>query len=370
MNVLVIGGAGVTGTPIVQQLLARGCHVTVLHRGLHRADLPNSVERIQADPYARDGLSAALNGKHFDAVIATYGRLRYVAQQLLGVTERLISVGGAAPVYKGWGEMMAANPWETMQPTPLFLTENHPLASAETVDPFSLAVRKTENDILQFQHDGYFNVTHFRYPLVYGTNNICPAEWGLIRRARDKRRALILPAGGLTLISRGFAENIAHAILLALENPSASAGQIYNICDEQLLFNQQWVSLLSEIMQHHFDTVDIPFSALPSGFRATPPQLLYRHHCVLSIEKIKAQLGYRDVVSVEEALVRVVKHYWDNPLAADSEAAKNLGDPFDYAYEDAFIAAWKKHDAHFVTERDALPAPKVVWQHPYQQAAK
>ncbi|HNE27149.1 MAG TPA: hypothetical protein PLH12_08420, partial [Pseudomonadales bacterium] len=79
---------------------------------------------------------------------------------------------------------------------------------------------------------------------------------------------------------------------------------------------------------------------------------------------------YRDVVSVEEALVRVVKHYWDNPLAADSEAAKNLGDPFDYAYEDAFIAAWKKHDAHFVTERDALPAPNVVWQHPYQQATK
>lgn len=370
MKILVIGGAGVTGTPIVRQLLARGCDVTILHRGVHRANLPDSVARIQADPYAKDGLAAALAGKRFDTVIATYGRLRYVAQQLLGITDRLISVGGAAPVYKGWGEMMAPNPWETTRPTPLFLAEDHPLASAETADPFSLAVRKTEQDVLGFHAAGHFNVTHFRYPLVYGPNNICPAEWGLIRRAREKRHTLILPAGGLTLVSRGFAENVAHAVVLAAENPSASAGQVYNICDDSLLYNQQWVTLLGEIMNHRFDTIDIPFSALPPGFRATPPQLLYRHHCVLDISKIKQQLGYRDIVTVEEALARTVKYYMNNPLTDGSEAEQNLGDPFDYAYEDAFIAAWQQHGADFAAARDALPAPKVVWKHPYQQPAQ
>ncbi|MEZ5436231.1 MAG: hypothetical protein R3E67_06820 [Pseudomonadales bacterium] len=40
---------------------------------------------------------------------------------------------------------------------------------------------------------------------------------GLIRRARDKRHTLDFTADGLTMISRGFAENIAHAIMLALE---------------------------------------------------------------------------------------------------------------------------------------------------------
>lgn len=370
MKILVIGGAGVTGTVIVRQLLARGYDVTILHRGVHTPALPDSVARIHADPYAKDGLTAALEGKHFDVVIATYGRLRHVAQQLVGITTRLISVGGAAPVYKGWGEMMAPNPWETTQPTPLFLGEDHPLASAETADPFSMAVRKTEQDVLGFHQAGHFNVTHFRYPLVYGPNNICPAEWGLIRRAREKRTPLVLPAGGLTLVSRGFADNIAHAIVLAVENPTASAGQIYNICDEQLIFNQQWVTLLGDIMNHRFDTIDIPFSALPSGFRATPPQLLYRHHCVLDISKIKQQLGYRDVVTVEEALERTVKYYMENPLADGSEAEQNLGDPFDYAYEDAFIAAWQIHGENFAAARDALPAPKVVWKHPYQQPAK
>ena len=90
----------------------------------------------------------------------------------------------------------------------------------------------------------------------------------------------------------------------------------------------------------------------------------------MDINKIKQQLGYRDVVSVEEALERTVKYYMDNPLADGSEAEQNLGDPFDYAYEDAFISAWEKLGQDFAAARDALPAPKVVWKHPYQQPKK
>ncbi len=368
MKVLVIGGAGVTGTVIVRNLLARGCAVTILHRGVHKPDLPDSVARIIADPNDKESLAVALEGKQFDVAIAMYGRLRHVAQVLVGKTARLISVGGAAPVYKGWGEMMAPNPWETTQPTPLFLAENHPLSRADTEDRFSQMVRKTEDEVMALHAQGLFNVTHFRYPLVYGPNNICPAEWGLIRRAREKRVPLIMPAGGLTMVSRGFSENVAHAITLAVEKPQACAGEIYNVCDDRLLCNQQWVEMLGEILQHRFETVSIPFDALPAGFRATPPQLLYRHHCVMDIGKLKQQLGYRDVVSVEEALARTVDYYLSNPLADGSEAEQNLGDPFDYAYEDAFIAAWQQNSADFAAAVQQLPAPKVVWKHPYQQA--
>jgi nucleoside-diphosphate-sugar epimerase len=367
MKVLVIGGAGITGTPIVHGLLKRGCEVTILHRGTRVVDLPATVKRIHADPYAKDSIKPALDGKQFDVAIATYGRLRYVAQALVGHTARLISVGGAAPIYKGWGEMTADNPWETTKPTPLFLGEDHPLATEETDDRFSQMVRKTENDVMALHQQGLLNVTHFRYPLVYGSNNICPAEWCLIRRAREKRKPLMMPAGGLTLVSRGFAENIAHAILLAVENPQAAAGQIYNIADETVLHNHQWVSLVSEMLGHRFEPVDIPFDCLPPGFRCTPPQLLYRHHCVADISKIKQQLGYRDVVPVEEALQRTVSYYMANPLAPESVPEQNLGDPFDYAYEDAFIEAWHSLRHNFKENIAKLPAPKVIWKHPYSQ---
>lgn len=367
MNVLLVGGAGVTGTMIARQLLETGCAVTILHRGVHAAALPDSVTRITADPYHLESLTAALSGQHFDAVVALYGRLRYVMQALHGVTARVVTIGGAAPVYRGWGDMMAPNPWETTQPTPLFLTEDHPLASAETADRFSQVVRKTEQEALALHRQGVFNVTHFRYPLVYGPNNICPAEWGLVRRAREGRRPLIVPGGGLTVVSRGYAENVAHAIVLALQQPSASAGEVYNVCDAQVLSNAEWVSAVGDVLGHAFEVVSMPFEALPAGFRATPPQLLYRHHCVLSIDKLKQQLGYQDRVSVAEALARTVQWYQSHPLAPDSEAEQNLGDPFDYAYEDAFIAAWQQHATAFSSTVQQLPAPNVVWKHPYQQ---
>jgi len=370
MKILIVGGAGVTGSVIVQQLLKEGCEVTVLGRGQRalpftQGPFADNVKTLVADPYAKDNIAPVVEGKHFDAAIVTYGRLRYVAQALVGHTTRLISVGGAAPIYKGWGDMMAPNPWETTSPTPLFLAEDHPLASASTEDRFSLAVRKTESDVMALHQQGLLNVTHFRYPLVYGPNNICPAEWGIIRRAREGRKKMILPNGGATLVSRGFAENIAHGVLLALKNPSASAGQIYNICDVETLHNYEWVEKLSVLLNHPFEFIDIPFSLLPSGFRATPPQLLYRHHCVLSVNKLQQQLGYRDVVSVDEALQRTVAYYQNNPLPAGDIAEQNLGDPFDYAYEDTLIALWQHHRDDFMEKVKNLSAPKVIWKHPY-----
>ena len=365
MKILMIGGAGVTGSVIVHKLLEQGCEVTVLGRGQRPLPAARGLKQLVADPYAKDSLPPVLAGLTFDAAIATYGRLRYVAQALVGHTTRLVSVGGAAPIYQGWGDMMAPNPWETTSPTPLFLGEDHPLASAPTEDRFSLAVRKTESDVMELHRQGALNVTHFRYPLVYGPNNICPAEWGLVRRAREKRQRLIVPGGGLTLVSRGYSENVAHGVLLALQQPRASAGQVYNICDVEVLHNRQWLDTLSRLLGHPFEAIDIPFACLPAGFRATPPQLLYRHHCVMSTQKLQQQLGYRDVVSVEEALQRTVHWYQQHPLAAGDVAEQNLGDPFDYAYEDALIALWQNQREDFARAAARLPAPQVIWKHPY-----
>lgn len=367
MNALVIGGAGATGSVIVGGLLERGCAVTLLNRGVHEPDVPESVARLRADPFSLEALQAALDGRHFDVVIAMYGVLRHVAAALKGRTERLISVGGLAPIFKGWGEMTSINPWETTQPTPLALEEDHPLSTAEGIDRFAGAVRKAEHVVMQAHAEGHFNATHFRYPLVYGPNNICPAEWGIIRRVRDGRRRLIVPGGGLTIVARGFADNMAHAILLAFEQPDASAGQIYNVCDARMQYNHEWVDMLSAITGHEFERTAIPFHLLPEGFRATPPQLLYRHHWAPSVDKIKAQLGYRDIVGTEEALARTVKWYMEHPLAVGAEEEQNLGDPFDYEYEDRVIAAFERLEAGFREEIAELPHKQTVWRHPYQK---
>lgn len=365
MKALVIGGAGATGIHIVAQLLKRDYQVSIMHRGMHVPDFPEHVERIVANPFTREGLQEGLEGREFDLVVATYGKLKYVAEALVGRTGRLISVGGAAPVYKGFGEMTSLNPWETTHPTPLFLREDHPLASAEGIDSFAEVVRKTEAWVMEHHNNGDYNASHFRYPLVYGPCNICPAEWAIIRRVRDKRKPLILPAGGLAMVSRGYSENVAHAIALAVDQPEASAGQIYNICDDEILYNYEWVARLGEIMDHHFETVHVPFELLPEGFRATATQLLYRHHAILDISKARVQLGYRDIVSVDTALERTVKWYMDNPIPPGGEAELNLGDPFDYDYEDQVIALYRQQLQSMQGDIAGMESKEVAWHHPY-----
>jgi hypothetical protein len=174
----------------------------------------------------------------------------------------------------------------------------------------------------------------------------------------------------MTLLSRGFAENIAHGIMLAVDNPAASAGQSYNICDERVLSNREWIRLIDQVMNHEFEFIEIPFEVLPSGFHAAPTQVLFPYHRVMDITKIKQQLGYQDVVSSERAIELTVKWYLENPLPPGGEREKNMGDPFDYAGEDQFIQIYS-------TARDQLrqqlaqgPDTATVWRHPYAHPQK
>ncbi len=370
MKALVVGGAGSTGSPIVDGLMQRGYRVTVLHRGLHEADLPSEVEHIHADPHWRDSVAEALDGKTFDAVVAIYGRLRHFAEILRGKTPRLVSVGGALAVYKGWMRITDTNPFQSMEESPVPVSEDHPLAAAPGVDHFSQQVRESEQLVMKYHQQGEYIATHFRYPSVYGPRHLAAPEWAIIRRARDGRRHVIAPGGGMVIVSRGFSDNLAHAVMLALDNPQASGGQIYNISDDCMMYNREWVEALSQILDHSFELVEMPFEILPKGFRAAPPLLLFRYHRVMDITKVKQQLGYRDLVPVEKALETTVKWYLDRPPEPRGELEQNLGDPFDYAYEDRLIEIYRNYCSTIVDEFAQVPAREVVWRHPYPHPQK
>jgi hypothetical protein len=174
----------------------------------------------------------------------------------------------------------------------------------------------------------------------------------------------------MSLLSRGFADNVANGIMLAVDNPTASAGQIYNICDERVLYNREWVRIIAQIMNHEFEFVEIPFDLLPPGFRAAPTQTLFRYHRVMDIGKIKEQLAYRDIVPVHQALELTVKWYSENPLPPGGEMEQNLGDPFDYAYEDQLIQIYKAGHEQLQRELKKASGAKVTWRHPYPHPQK
>jgi len=365
MKALMIGGTGATGPYIIDGLLKRDYEVTLLHRGMHEADLPAEVKHIHADPHWAEKLHEALEGKKFDLVVADYGRLRRIAEVIKGLTSRLISVGGALAIYKGWMRISEPHPWHYMEESPVPIKEDDPLATAPGVDHFSERARAAEQAVMEGHQQGYYNATHFRYPIIYGPRHPGPAEWCIIRRIKEGRKQIIVPGGGMALISRGFAENMAHGILLAVDNPTASEGQIYNITDERVLTTREWIRLVAQVLNHEFEFVEIPFNMLRHDFNNTPTQALFPYHRVQDITKIKEQLGYREVVPVDKGMELSVRWLLENPLVRDGEIEKSLGDPFDYAVEDRLIQIYNTAKEQLTQQFWEAPGAEISWRHPY-----
>lgn len=331
MNALVIGGTGPTGHFIVNGLHRRGFDVSILHTGNHElAENPEDIEHIHTDPYSIDALTTALEGRTFDVCIAAYGRLRATAELLAGRVGKFVSIGGV-PAYRGYMYPSIDAPAGLPVPT----REDAALVGEPELDEKGYRIVRTEESLFRAQPDA----AHFRYPYVYGPYQLVPREWCIVRRIRDDRDVIILPDDGLTLQSFGYAKNLAHAVLLAVDHPERSAGQIYNCADEETLTLRQVVEITAAALAHPLEIVSMPWAvAVPARPLIMQPLPTHR---VLDISKAREQLGYRDVVPAREAIARTARWLNEHPPKPGALEETCLQDPFDYAAEDRLIASWR-----------------------------
>ncbi len=327
---LVVGGTGPTGPHVVNGLIERGYQVTILHSGRHESDLvPSQVNHLHTDAFDVTQVARILNGSSFDLVVSMYGRLRDLAALFEGRCQRFISVGGA-PVYRGFG-WPAANLPVGM---PIPAREEDPRAGAGD-NPKVLKMGETE-DVVFAHHP---SATHLRYPRLYGPGQVQPKEWSIVRRLLDGRSRMIVADGGLTITVLAYARNAAHALLTAVDRPEKAAGRIVNVTDERNVTMAQWITLLAQGLEREIELVSLPWvlarPAWPWG-EAT------HHHRVLSTELLRSELGYRDVLGVEEALPATARWLADHPVERGSVTEAGLQDAFDYQAEDRLMDAWHK----------------------------
>ena len=326
---LVIGGTGPTGPHVVEGLLKKGYEVAVLHRGLHEVEYSQKIEHIHVDPFAPDAINA-LGTRKFDVVCSMYGRLRQIAEAMRGKTARFLGITG--PDYLGTFKT-SDNPEELLMPIP----ESAPLINDPNIWKIGYLIGLGEQVVMKAHQAGGYSATIFRYPMIYGPRQLPPKEWSIIKRILAKRKKLILPDGGLVLRSRAYAENAAHALLLAIDHPE-SGGQIYNVAEEGTMTLRQWVDAIAMEMGHEFEYIDMPWAlAKPSQMWATS-----EFHMVLDITKIRKELGYKDVVPTREGLKRTVQWLLDNRPEPGGEVEHQLRDPFNYDIEDKMMAEWEK----------------------------
>ena len=348
---LVVGGTGPTGPFIVNGLRERGFRVTIFHRGTHEiAEIPDDVEHIHGDPHFAETIAAALAGRTFDLTVASYGRLRLLASALAGRTARFIGIGGYA-AYRGWVDPFALSPAGMASPVP----EEAPVVATEQEQRFAWLIAETEKTI--FAHHPHATV--FRYPYVYGPYQIRPREWSIIRRLLDGRREIIVPHHGMHLSMHGWAGNLGHAVLLAVDKPEAAAARVYNCGDLEQLTLAQVVEVIAASLGKACEVIPVPYAvAGPHRGMVLSPL----GHQLLDLTRIRNELGYRDVLGVRDALARTARWYVDNPPPKGGDVERTLGDPFDYAAEDRLIAAYRKGLAAMMA---VYPDAQALAWHPY-----
>jgi nucleoside-diphosphate-sugar epimerase len=340
MRILVIGGTGFVGLPVVQQLSLQGHTILVVHRGQTQANLSSEmqhllIDRTQLQEYLQDFQRFAPEVV-LDMIPYTQQDAQIVMETFHGLAQRVVAIS-SGDVTRAYGRVICIEPGPVEQ---VPLTEETPLR--EKLYPYRGEKPRSRDDPEHWKDD-YEKIlvertvmsdptlpaTILRLPMVYGPRDQQHRLFAYLKRMDDLRPAIIL---GERLArwrwSRGYVGNVAAAIALAVTD-SRATGRIYHVCEEPTLTEKEWVQAIGKAAGWNGTIITLPEEQLPERLARkinTSQDLLY------DITRIRQELGYREPISLDEALKETIAWQRANP-PGDVDA--NL---FDYALEDAVLA--------------------------------
>jgi nucleoside-diphosphate-sugar epimerase len=344
MRVLVLGGTGFIGPYVVRRLEASGHTVTIAHTGRHEAELPATVRHIH-DPaltrtnrHAWPKAAAALQRIEPEVVVDMAPMTEQDAQAAVslfaGVAGRMVAIS-SVDVYRAYGRLLGTEPGP-MDQVPL--DEAAPVRAR--LYPFRGETPRPPDDPRRWQDD-YDKIlveravlgeprlpgTVLRLPMVYGPGDGHRFHW-LVKRLSDKRPAILMEeAQASWRWTKGYVENVADAIALAVTDGRPGGG-IYNVGESETLTEAEWADLIGRIAGWEGEVLPVPRDLLPDHLW---PKIDTRQDLEVSTARLRNDLGYREAVPRDEALRRTIAWEQANPPEHLDPAQ------FDYAAEDAVL---------------------------------
>jgi nucleoside-diphosphate-sugar epimerase len=340
MRVLILGGTGFIGPYVVRRLHELGREVTVFHRGQTPADLPPDIRQMRGDrrelAHFRQEFAALAPDVVLDMFPFVERDARTVVDMMKGIAGRVVALS-SQDVYRAYGRLLRIEPGP---PDPTPLTEDAPLR--ERLYPYRQETPRAADDPERWRDD-YDKIpvervylsepdlpgTILRLPMVYGPRDEQHRTLEYLKRMDDGRPAILLDqAVAGWRWTRGYVENVANAIVLAVTQQVA-AGRVYNIGEPEALTMAEWVAAIGRAAGWAGEVVAVPADRLPEPMRAG---LDTRQDLVADSTRIRQELGYGERVPRDEALVRSIAWQRANP-PADVDPAQ-----YDYAADDAILA--------------------------------
>jgi nucleoside-diphosphate-sugar epimerase len=242
---LVIGGTLFIGRALVEQLLARGDEVVILHRGA-TTPFGARVGEIRCDRNDVAAVQAALSGNRFDVVYDN------VYDWQRGTTADQVSAAASAAASDRLRRYVFTSSVAVYGEGAS--DEDGPLVSSDYPNPYSAQKADSERALFELQRTG-IPVCTLRPAFIYGPHNPFDREaffWDRIVAGRP----VVVPGDGLRTMQWVHVRDVARAAVLAAGNDHAS-GRAYNLASYPAITQIEYVRLLASIAGKHVDLVHI-----------------------------------------------------------------------------------------------------------------
>ena len=338
MRILVIGGNGFIGAPLVRELSDLGHEVRVFHRSGGSAAA--NVRQIRGDRNRlteyREEIASFAPAVVVDLILSSGRQATELIEAMRGVAERLVAIS-SMDVYRAWGVIHGVE-HGALEPLPI--TEKSPLRTTRQLYPPETL--KMMAGTFSWLDDSYDKVaveevimgqrellgTVLRLPMVYGPGDPLHRFFPLLKRISDGRSfALLADDLAAWRGPRGYVENIAHAIAIAATS-DRSAGQTYNVCEAPALSEIRWQKRIAQQAGWTGTFVVLPRKQIPKHL-LQPGNAL--QHVVVSSKRIRSELLYQESVGADEAIRRTIGWERQNPPSIINSQQ------FDYESEDAAL---------------------------------
>ena len=320
MRVIVLGGTRFIGRATVEELVAAGHELMIVHRGqLEPADMPAArhVHCARADLQSH---RQELTAFRADVVIDCLALTRSDAEGALSAipdVKRWIVIS-SADVYRGFGAVLADR-----ETDPVPITEESPVRGERYPYRGRLAGRE-DYDKLDVE-DVYLphGALVMRLPMVYGEHDYQRREEFILRRVRAGRKQIPFGAGSW-LTCRGYVRDIARAVRLAIDRPDVTG--VLNISEDRTYSVRLWARMILEAAGSDAELVRVADDSLPDDLGETRSIM---QHVLMSANKARAMLGW-STTDPWEALQATVRWHLEHPPPNASE---------DFAPDDQALAA-------------------------------
>ena len=319
-RVLVIGGTQLIGRALVEQLLARGDDVALMHRG-STTPFDERVRSIRCDRNDVVAVQAALTGERFDVVYDNvYDWQRGTTPEQVLVAARATASGLSRYVFTSS---------VAVYPSGGVYGEEAALVPADHPDLYGAQKANTERALFALHESEGVPVSTLRPAFIYGPHNAFDREAFFWDRIRDGR-PIIVPEDGQATMQWVSANDVARAAILAATNDVA-VGQAYNLGNYPPITQLEFVHLLARVAERDVQVVHVPRARIQQmgGSLMAPPNYFGVFLDIPAITadsaRVTEQLGLA-LTPLEDGMRETYAWYVQQPRVAR-----------DYAWEDGLL---------------------------------